>query len=107
MIYHGSKTVPAAGTAVPLSATPVKCQWITFFPRIVGGTSNTGEVRIGGRLQGAATAPASIAQGTGMPLQPGDAGVAWPTGAPGMYDLAQIYIDADNNNDGVQYIYGK
>lgn len=107
MIYHGSKTVTAAGTAEPLSAASIRCAWITFFSRRVNGVANTGEVRIGGRAQGQTIAPTAIAAGTGCPLSPGDAAVAWPAGPPGMYDLAHVYVDADTSGDGVQYIYGK
>lgn len=103
MISHGFKIVTTAGIAVPLSTTSVPCTFITFFPRVVSGVPNTGQVRLGGPpLSGDGTA---IPSGKGMPLSPGDAGVAWPSGAQS-YDLNNIYIDADTNSDGTQYIYG-
>jgi hypothetical protein len=107
MIFHGYKTVAAAGTAEPLATESTPCAWITFFSRKVGATVNTGEVRIGGFAQSAPkTVPTAIPQGSGIPIQPGDASVVWPAGPPGGYDLARIYVDADTNGDGVQYCYG-
>jgi hypothetical protein len=52
-------------------------------------------------MGGATTA---IPSGSGQPLQPGDSGVAWPANA--YYDLNEIFIDADNANDGVQFVIG-
>ena len=104
-IFHGHQTVPSPGTAVPLATgnVPVPANWITFFPRSVGGVANIGEVRIGG-VPLAADAGA-IPTGSGCPMRPGDSSVAWPQWG---YDLRTIYVDADapNSGDGVQYIFG-
>jgi len=101
-IYHGFQTVASAGTAVPLAtgSVGVYADYLVFFPRVVSGTPNVGEIRIGGKPPSGNNIPT----GSGMRLLPGDAGVAWPI--PG-YDLRTIYVDADNSGDGVQYIYGK
>jgi len=104
MISHGYKTVTTAGTAVPLSATSQKISFITIYPRIVSGVSNTGQVRIGGLpLSGDSGA---IPSGKGIPLNPGDAAVVWPLGATISTDLSTVYVDADNNGDGVQFVWG-
>ena len=102
-LCHGYKISTTPGTAVPLATgdAPVPATWITFFPRIVGGTSNTGEVRIGGYPLAADSG--AIPTGSGCPLHPGDASVAWPTAS---YDLRTIYLDVDSSGDGLQYIYG-
>lgn len=101
MIHHGQKTVTAAGTAVPLTSTSVKCYSFTIQPL----STNTGEIRLGGRLWSAPNTPiTSIPSGYGLVLNPGDSAVGFPAGPPGLYDLNQIYIDATNNNDGVQFI---
>lgn len=110
MIHHGFKVVTAAGTAVPLSPTRVMASFVTIFPRIVSGVSNVGEVRIGGNptlaSNGGTAATTGIPSGSGMPLNPGDAGVIWPMMAVSPIDLNTVYVDATNSNDGVQFIWG-
>jgi hypothetical protein len=104
MIGPGSfKIVAIPGTAVPLSATSQRVAFVTFFPRQQSGNPNVGEVRLGGLP----TAPAiGIPSGSGMRLSPGDSGVAWPIQSTNGYDLAEIYLDADNANDGIQFVWG-
>lgn len=106
MVSHGNATVTTAGTAVPLSATRQPCAWVTIFPstNTQGGVGNTGQVRVGGPPFAADTG--AIPKGKGMPMSPGDSGVTWPIIATNGYNLADIYIDADTNGDGVQYIWG-
>src|SRR5690348_18281288 len=110
MIHHGKTIVAAAGTAVPLAATRTMASFVTIFPRIVGNTTNVGEVRIGGQpslaANGGTATTKNIPQGTGMPLSPGSAGVLWPMQAVTPIDLNTVYVDADNSNDGVQFIWG-
>jgi hypothetical protein len=111
MIYHFKKQVAVAGTAAPIAAVSIKCAWVTFWPAQSDGSANSGEVRIGGGQVNLSTGavtfpPTSIAAGLGMPLSPGDSGVAWNEQAPNAYDLSNIYIDADNADDGVQGVYG-
>ena len=102
-LYHGYKTSITPGAAVPLATgnVPVPATWIMFFPRIVGGVANVGEVRIGG-VPNAADSGA-IPSGSGCPMRPGDSSVAWPTAS---YDLRTIYLDLDSSGDGIQYIWG-
>jgi hypothetical protein len=108
MIYHGFKTVAVAGVAEPLMPVSTPCSFVTIFPRVVSGTPNVGEVRIGGKESLLGTyPPASIPPGSGMLLNVGDSGVAWPTPGPGMLNMNSIYIDALNSGDGVQFIYFK
>ncbi len=109
MIYHGFKAVAAAGTAVPLAATATPAAFVSIFYR----TGNSGgEVRVGGGSgtghQSATTfPPTSIPSGSGAPLIAGSAAVIFPGNAIQQYDLSTIYIDADTNGDGVQFIYGR
>ena len=102
-LYHGFKTSTTPGTAVPLATglNPVPATWITFFPRIVAGVANTGEVRIGGVPN--AGDNGAIPSGSGCPMRPGDSSVAWPTAS---YDLRTVYLDVDVSGEGVQYIWG-
>lgn len=100
-VISGFQTVTTAGIAVALAAVATPVSWITIYPRIANSVPNTGQVRIGGAPVSPAT---GIASGSGAPLNPGDAAVAWWLG--GYYDLREIYIDADNNGDGVQWVAG-
>lgn len=104
-VFHSFVVVASAGTAVTLASgldasLPKVASWVTIYPRRVGASTNAGEVRIGGHPYGGN----SIPQGSGVPLLPGDAAVTWWLG--GYYDLKEIYVDADNSNDGIQFAYG-
>ena len=101
-IVAGFTTVTTPGKAVPLAtgSVPVPANWITFWPRVVSGTSNTGEVRVGGP-----TVNGAIPSGTGGRMSPGDSSVAWPH-MGGSYDLRTVYVDGDSGGDGVQWICG-
>jgi hypothetical protein len=109
MIYHGFKAVAVAGVAVPLASVPTPAAFVTVFYR----TGNSGgEVRLGGASgtghQSATTfPPTSIPSGSGAPLIAGSSNVVFPGNAVQQYDLSTIYVDADTNGDGVQFIYGR
>ena len=113
MIYHGTKSVTTAGIAVPLSATRVPLSWITFFPlQSLAHVANAGQIRIGGKPDisengGTPGVTTGIPSGSGMPLNPGDSGVAWPMMAPQPLDLSTIYLDSDVSADGVQFVYAR
>lgn len=113
MVYHGFKRSTTPGTAVSLSAARIMASFVTIYPRIVSGVSNVGEVRIGGNptvgdnVTLNPNAGKAIPTGSGMPLQPGDAGVIWPMMASSPVDLSTVFIDVDNSGDGVQFIYGR
>ena len=81
----GEKTVTAAGTAVAIGSDTVRT--IT----IVAKDGNTGQVYIGG---------STVASTTNDGLAPGDSFSHRP-GAP--FDLADLYVDADVNGEGVDY----
>ena len=112
MIYHGYAVSTTPGPAVPLSASHLHASFVTIYPRVVSGVANAGQVRLGGMptaadnitLNGAVT---SIPTGTGIPLNPGDAGVVWPMMAPNPLDIATIYFDVDTSGDGVQFVFGR
>lgn len=105
MIYHGFRTSTTPGVAIPISATPRKASFVTVYPR----TGNATEVRLGGNpaLAENGGPGAAIPSGSGMPLNPGDSGVAWPMMAACPIDLMTIYFDPDTSGDGVQFIYGR
>lgn len=90
-IGHGVKTVTTAGTDVVL-ATTQNAKWVI----IQAQTDNTGYVAVG-----TSGVDATVATGTGVLLAAGES-VTLPAN-----DLANIYIDATVNGDGVRYTYGR
>ncbi len=86
VVMSGEKTVTTAGTAVALhSSRRVKAL------TVIAKSSNTGRVYVGG---------ADVSSATNEGLGPGETisfeAVTW-------LDLADIYIDADNNGEGVDF----
>jgi hypothetical protein len=89
-IGHGVKTVTTAGTDVAL-ATTAAAKWVT----IQAQTDNTGIIAVG-----ASGVDATVATGTGVALAAGES-MTIPCD-----DLADIFIDATVNGEGVRYTYG-
>ncbi len=114
MVYHFKKQVTAAGTAESIASVSIPVSWVLFFPAKSDGTSNAGQVRIGGYVRSLtspilttpATKPTSIPAGTGAPLNAGASNLVWNAQATNPFDLSQIFIDADTSGDGVQGMYG-
>lgn len=93
VITNGSKAVTAAGTAEALSATSVRVSWVTVQALV----DNTTNVFVGA---------ASVEDGLGVELAPGDSH-HFPIMAPNeKYDLAEIYVDAATNGEGVSWVAG-
>src|SRR3990170_765407 len=88
-IGHGVKTVTTAGTDEAL-ATSTACKKVI----IQAQTDNTGLIAIG-----ASGVDATVATGTGLGLTVGDVVVLQ------IDNLADIYIDATVNGEGVRYTY--
>lgn len=88
-IKHGVKTVTTAGTDVAL-ATSTSARWVV----IQAQTDNTGVIAVG-----EAGVDATVATGTGVALAAGES-ISLPCD-----DLANIYIDATVNGEGVRYTY--
>ena len=91
-LLSGEKTVTTAGTAVALASSR-RVAAVT----IVAKDDNTGKVYVGG---------SDIASGTNNGLAPGDI-VQVAADAPGYLDLADIFIDSDNNSEGVDFYAAK
>jgi hypothetical protein len=77
------------------------CAWV----EIVADTSNAGLVYVGGRNTTRGTgAPFTY---EGIPLYPKVWLLMREMGGPNCYDLQYIYVDADNANDSVSFVYGR
>ena len=89
----GTRTVAAAGTAVPLSATNLLVHAVT----IVANPGNTNNIYIGDSTVDATTKKLN-------PLGPGGSfPISTQTGF--LLNLKDVYIDADTNGNGVTYTY--
>jgi 2-succinyl-5-enolpyruvyl-6-hydroxy-3-cyclohexene-1-carboxylate synthase len=89
-IGDGVKTVTTAGTDVVLAATTA-AKWVI----IQAQTDNTGIIAVG-----ASGVDATVATGTGVALAASES-ITLP-----IDDLADIFIDATVDGDGVRYTYG-
>ena len=85
VILAGEKTVAAAGTAESLVAATKRAKAVT----IIAKAGNTGQVYVGG---------SDVASTTNDGL---DAGESLTIEAVTWLDLADIYLDADVNGEGV------
>ena len=98
-IADGRQVVTTAGTRVQLSATNnTKVGGII----ITAETDNTGAVVVG-----ASTVVAAVATRRGTPLAAGKSMTingSW-AGDEGRVDLSDIYIDAEQDGDGVTFMY--
>jgi len=88
--FDGSKDVTAAGTAEALSATEVRCVWVT----VQAKQGNANNVFVGA---------STVADGRGAELDALDSVTYPPVGKSYFYDLSTIYVDAETNGDGVTF----
>ena len=98
-IQMGAKAVATPGTAVPIatpSSTATRCKMLTICAKKVGA-DNTGELWFGD-----ATLASATAEGIELATK---AVYTFPIEHGQFVDLADIYIDATNANDGVVYTY--
>ena len=86
-LLTSEKTVAAAGTAEALVASAQRVRSVTIVPK----TANTGQVYLGG---------SDVASTTNDGLEPGDV-ITIP--ADGWLDLKDIFLDVDNNGEGVDF----
>lgn len=93
-IQQLTQTVATSGTAVQLSTIPLPVAAFWLMAKKVAG-SNTGNVFIG--LSDVDKATKQILQ-----LSPGD---YWEPIMRRPVDLSEVYMDADNNGDGVVVLY--
>jgi len=93
MVYDGNVTVTTAGTRQRVTSVQTMANWITFQPF----AANQGGVYLGGK---------TVSATSGVVVLPGDAYVTWPVADIAMYDLGEMWVDAANSGDGLQFIYG-
>jgi hypothetical protein len=86
----GVKTVTTAGTDEALAGSTA-CKWVT----VQAQTDNTNEIAVG-----ATGVDATIATGTGIILFPGDSITIE------IDNLADVFVDAITDGEGVRYFYG-
>lgn len=88
---QGVRTVTTTGTDVRLSETSIPAAWVL----ITAQEDNTSKISVG-----VAGVDATIATGTGTPLDPGDSVQLTCN------DLRDVYIDSLVSGEGVRYTYG-
>ena len=88
-IIHGQTVVITAGTEVALGTSAPRLE--KFFLYVKALVANTGVIYVG-------TNP--VTSGTGFELLPGDQVIFQ------VFDIAEIYIDASVDGDGVSFIGG-
>lgn len=93
-ILNGAMVVAAAGARVALAAVRTPAHWVI----IQAKSTNGGMVYIGG--------PA-VSNISGPELAKTDSITLPPVGNTLAYDLADIYIDAAVNGEGVKFIWDK
>jgi len=90
-LTDGRKTVTAAGTAVPLTATSTPANEVA----ITALSTNTGVVVVGG-----STVKAKAEERRGQPLSAGQ------TVSLDIRDLSSVYIDSTVSGEGVSWMAG-
>ena len=86
-IGDGSAAVTTAGTRVQLTTTSTPCRLVNIFAE----ASNTGNIFVGG---------STVSSTSGMVLEQARSTDWFP-----IDDLSKIYIDSEQDTDGVQYSY--
>lgn len=96
MIYTGSKTVTAAGTAEPLTSDKTMCTWVVIQPM----SDNTNNVYIG-------DSTVSSSDGVWLDNDLGQSLTLPEVSVPLYIDLNLVYVDVDTSGEGVVFLYGR
>lgn len=103
MYYAGRVTVAHAGTPVPFSSTRIVAAWV----EMVADKDNSGLVYTGGTNTTKGTGNGLNKDYEGIPLYPGIwllyRAIDYPVN---VYDLRYLYLDADNDGDSMDFVYG-
>lgn len=103
MYYSSRKILTTSGIPEPLSATKLKCAWV----EIVADPANTGLVYIGDSTTTKGTGGGLNKDYQGIPLYPGVWLLFRWMDAYNPYDLNGVYMDAENDGDAVDFVYGR
>lgn len=103
MYYSRRVSVAAPGTKVALTTARTMANWV----EITADRDNTGIVYVGGANVFHGTLNGTNKDYIGIPLYKGVWVLFREMGGPAAYDLSTIYIDADNANDAIDFVYGR
>lgn len=93
--YDGAQIVTTAGNREALNEDEGGGREMARTVLITANLVNAGNIYVGG---------STIAAGRGTPLMSGDT-MTFPPHEMNIYDLAQIFLDADNDGEGVTYTF--
>ena len=97
MTRHGTVTVTVAGTAVTLgsgtSLTSKAAAWVL----IQSSSTNVGRIFVGDSSVSSSSFGIAVSAGDSLDMP--------PCHAANVYDLNQVFIDAENNGDKVTFLY--
>lgn len=94
-VYDQAQIVTTAGSPEALNADAGGGREMARTVLITALQTNAGAIHVGG---------STIAAGRGTPLFAGDT-MTFPPHEMNIYDLQTIFLDADNNGEGVSYTY--
>lgn len=103
MYYSDRKTLTTAGKPEPLKSTQTKASWI----ELMADKDNTGIVYLGDKNTTHGTGNGMNKDYQGIPLYPGHWLLFRWMDDYNPYDLQHIYMDADNDGDSVDFVYGR
>lgn len=98
MVYSGNKTVAAAGTPEPLTATRTPAVWV----QIQAKSSNS----VTAYVVGVTSAKAAGTNASGQEVIGGGIVNLPPCSDTNFYDLATIYVDVGVGGEGFKFLYG-
>ncbi len=97
MTRHGSVTIATAGTSATLGSGTTLASKAAAWVIIQANPTNTGRIFIGDSRVSSSS--------FGVQMNASDSLDMPPCHAPNVYDLNQIFIDAEDNGDSVTFLY--
>jgi hypothetical protein len=103
MYYSDRKTLTTSGVPEPLKSVQTKAAWI----ELVADPTNAGLVYLGGPTTTKGSGGGLNKDYQGIPLVPGEWLLFRWMDDYNPYDLQHVYLDADNDGDSVDFVYGR